>query len=202
MSVAQNNPRLILASASPRRLDLLRQAGVEPDAVDPAEVDESPRRQELPDRLAERLAGEKAAAVAARHPDAYVLGADTVVACGRRILPKPADEAEARQCLRLLSGRRHRVHGGLCVVPPGGEARSRRVTTSVVFKRLTKAEIETYLESGEWRGKAGGYAIQGRAGAFVTGLSGSYFNVVGLPLYETLTLLEGLGYRSGGKTHD
>lgn len=192
---------LILASASPRRLDLLRQVGIEPDMVDPAEVDETSGRDEPPERLAVRLAKEKALSVASRHPGAFVLGADTVVACGRRILPQPADVAEAHRCLTLLSGRRHRVYGGLCVVSPGGEARTRRVVTVVTFKRLTRTDVDSYLESGEWRGKAGGYAIQGRAGAFVSALNGSYFNVVGLPLYETLTLLEGLGYRPGGDSH-
>jgi len=166
--------------------------------VDPAEIDESPREGELPERLALRLAEAKGRAVAGRHPGAYVLAADTVVACGRRILPKAETADEARRCLALLSGRRHRVHGGICVVTPDGAARTRRVTTVVTFKRLTAGEIERYVAGGDWRGKAGGYAIQGPAGAFVTAINGSYFNVVGLPLYETLTLLEGLGYRLDG----
>jgi len=188
-------PRLILASGSPRRLDLLRQVGIEPDAVDPAEIDETPLRDELPPALALRLAAEKAQAVAPRHPEAYVLAADTVVACGRRALPKPADAATARRCLKLLSGRRHRVIGGVAVIAPDGRLRSRRVVTVVSFKRLTEAEVEAYLASGEWRDKAGGYAIQGRAGAFATRINGSYTNVVGLPLYETLALLQGAGLR-------
>ena len=187
--------RLILASASPRRRELLRQIGIEPDAIEPAEIDETPRPRELPGPFAERLAASKAVAVAERHAGAWVLGADTVVACGRRIMPKPADEQAARACLRLLSGRRHRVFGGLCVVDPAGGSHLRRIVTAVAFKRLTAADIDGYLRSGEWRGKAGGYAIQGLAGAFVRAVHGSYFNVVGLPLYETLTLLEGLGYR-------
>jgi septum formation protein len=186
--------RLVLASASPRRLELLRGVGIEPAAVAPAEIDENPLPRELPGRLALRLAESKARAAAAAHGGAWILAADTVVACGRRILPKPAEEREARACLALLSGRRHRVHGGICVVDPRGRARTRRVMTSVAFKRLTAREVDAYIRSGEWRDKAGGYAIQGRAGAFVTGIIGSYFNVVGLALYETLTLLEGMGF--------
>jgi septum formation protein len=188
--------RLVLASASPRRLELLRQVGIEPGAVDPADIDESVRPRELPMQYARRLAEEKAAAVAARHPGDFVLAADTVVACGRRILPKAEDEKTARACLELLSGRRHRVHGGIAVAAPGGRAKARVVTTAVVFKRLEEAEIAAYLASGEWRGKAGGYAIQGRAAVFVRTISGAYPNVVGLPLYETASLLRGLGWAS------
>jgi septum formation protein len=186
---------LILASASPRRLDLLRQLGIHPDAVDPAGIDEAVQAGELPGPHALRLAREKALVVARRHPDAFVLGADTVVACGRRVLPKAEDEGTARRCLELLSGRRHRVHGGVVLVEPGGRVRARRVETVVAFKRLAGAEIVAYLELGEWRGKAGGYAIQGRAARFVRWLSGSYSNVVGLPLFETAALLEGSGSR-------
>ncbi len=188
-------PRLVLASASPRRLDLLRQIGILPDAVVPAEVDETPQPRERPAALARRLAAAKAAAVAARHPDCFVLGADTVVALGRRVLPKTSDEASARTCLMRLSGRRHRVNGGLAAHAPGGRVASRLVVTVVTFKRLEAAEIDAYLATGEWRGKAGGYAIQGRAAAFVPRLNGSYSNVVGLPLYEAQALLKGLGYR-------
>ena len=191
--------KLILASASPRRLDLLRQVGIAPDAVIPANIDETPGKKELPAALALRLAESKAWAVAENHPGAWVLGADTVVGCGRRILPKPDDADMARKCLKLLSGRRHRVYGGICVVDPQGKSRSRRVVTAVTLKRLTPGETDAYLASGEWRDKAGGYAIQGRAGAFVTAVNGSYFNVVGLPLYETLTLLEGMGFRHEGQ---
>lgn len=191
--------KLILASASPRRLDLLRQVGIEPDAVVPAEIDETPARNELPAKLVMRLAEAKARIVAEGNPDAWVLGADTVVGVGRRILPKPEDAEAARRCLALMSGRRHRVYGGVCVISPAGQARSRRVVTAVTFKRLTEAEITAYLDIGEWRGKAGGYGIQGRAGAFVTAVNGSYFNVVGLPLYETMTLLEGMGFRDMGE---
>jgi septum formation protein len=192
---------LVLASASPRRLELLRQIGIVPDQVDPADIDETPRRGEMPAALALRLAVEKAQAVAPRHPGAFVLGADTVVACGRRILPKTEDENAARACLELLSGRRHRVHGGVALVTPQGRLATRRIDSPVAFKRLSPAEIAAYLESGEWRGKAGGYAIQGRAAAFVRWLSGSYSNVVGLPLYETANLLAGHGYRPRCSAH-
>jgi septum formation protein len=186
----------VLASASPRRLELLRQVGLMPDCIDPADIDETPHRDELPPAHAMRLAEEKAQAVVPRHPGAYVLAADTVVACGRRILPKTEDEASARSCLELLSGRRHRVHGAIALVSPDGRLASRRVESQVAFKRLSEAEIGAYLRSGEWRGKAGGYAIQGRAAALIRWLSGSYSNVVGLPLFETTQLLAGRGYRS------
>ncbi len=186
---------LVLASASPRRLDLLRQIGLEPDIVAPADIDESRRKDETPAQLAPRLAADKANAVAEQHRGSWVLGADTVVACGRRVLAKAADADAARRTLAMLSGRRHRVHGGVSLIAPDGGTRARRVTTIVSFKRLTGDEIEDYIASGEWRGKAGGYAIQGLAGAFVTSVNGSYFNVVGLPLYETLGLLRGSGFR-------
>lgn len=185
--------RLILASASPRRLDLLSQVGVVPAAVVPADIDETPRPGEQPRALARRLASEKAAAVARAHPDAFVLGADTVVACGRRSLPKPADAAEARGCLDLLSGRRHRVIGGVALVCPGGRVLVRDSVTAVQFKRLSRAEVDMYLASGEWRDKAGGYAIQGLAALFVTAINGDYNNVVGLPLALTAGLLTGAG---------
>jgi septum formation protein len=188
-------PLLVLASASPRRLDLLRQIGLEPDQVDPADIDEVPRPGELPPAHAIRLAEQKARAVMPRHPGAFVLAADTVVACGRRILPKPVDPATARSCLKLLSGRRHRVHSGIALVGPDERLTLRRVDSQVAFKRLTEAEIAAYLCSGEWRGKAGGYAIQGRAAALIRWVSGSYSNVVGLPLFETAQLLAGRGYR-------
>jgi len=182
---------LVLASASPRRLDLLRQIGVEPDAIDPAEADETPWPREAPRAYALRMAEAKLAAVMPRHPEAFVLAADSVVAVGRRILPKAETEAEARHCLGLLSGRRHKVLGGLAI-GRAGKVRTRLVETAVRFKRLERAEIEAYVQSGEWRGKAGGYAIQGRAAAFVAFLSGSYSNVVGLPLFETAALLKAL----------
>ncbi len=184
---------MILASASPRRLDLLAQIGLVPQAVDPADLDETPLKAELPGPHALRLAQDKAKAVALRHPNQFVLAADTVVACGRRILPKAEDEKTAYSCLKLLSGRRHRVHGGICLIAPDGKAHSRLVTTVVTFKRLEPTEIQTYLKSGEWHGKAGGYAIQGSAALYIRALSGSYSNVVGLPLYETGALLKSAG---------
>jgi septum formation protein len=190
-----NGPPLILASASPRRLELLRQIGFEPDRIDPAEIDERPLSPEAPAAHALRLAAAKAHAVMPRHPGAFVLAADTVVACGRRILPKPEDEATARKCLELLSGRRHRVHSGIAFATPDGRFAVRRVDSRVAFKRLSEAEIRDYLRTGEWRGKAGGYAIQSRAAAFVSWVCGSYSNVVGLPLFETAQLLAGRGCR-------
>jgi septum formation protein len=190
-------PPLVLASASPRRLELLRQVGLMPDCIDPADIDEAPRRGELPPAHAMRLAQTKAQTIVPRHPGAYVLAADTVVACGRRILPKTEDEASARSCLELLSGRRHRVHGAIALVSPDGGSVTRRVDSQVAFKRLSEAEIGAYLCTGEWQGKAGGYAIQGRAAALIRWVSGSYSNVVGLPLFETVQLLAGRGYRAG-----
>ena len=187
-------PDLVLASASPRRLDLLRQIGLEPTRVRPAELDETPLPRELPRVHAKRLARAKAEAVAAQDPDCYLLAADTVVALGRRILPKAEDAATARDCLRRLSGRRHSVLGGLALRAPDGRWAERLVVTAVSFKRLSEAETEAYIASGEWRGKAGGYAIQGLAAAFVPWIGGSYSNVVGLPLAETAKLLTGLGY--------
>jgi septum formation protein len=183
--------RLVLASASPRRQALLAQIGIVPQAIDPADIDERPLRRELPAALSLRLAVAKATDVASRHADAAVLGADTVVAVGRRALPKAETEDEARRCLSLLSGRRHRVLGGVALVH-ANRVHRRLVTTVVAFKRLTDEEIEGYLESGEWRSKAGGYAIQGRAAAFVRRIAGSYSNVVGLPLFEVAQLLRGL----------
>ncbi len=188
-------PALILASASPRRRDLLAQIGVAPDRVIPADLDESGLRDEVPEHHAKRLAIEKARAVAAANPGCFVLGADTVVALGRRILPKAEDEATARRCLEALSGRRHRVIGGVCLIAPEGALRTRLVTSVVALNRLAEPDMLGYLASGEWRGKAGGYAIQGRAAAFIRFVSGSYSNVVGLPLFETFNLLTGAGYR-------
>jgi septum formation protein len=185
----------VLASASPRRLDLLRQIGLEPDQVDAADIDETPQRDETPRRLALRLAQAKAIAVAARSPESFVLGSDTVVAVGRRVLGKPADEHECVRFLKLLSGRAHKVLTGVAVVRPDGRTASRLAEARLHFKRLTDAEIQSYLACGEWQGKAGGYAIQGRAGAFVIDLQGSYTGVVGLPLYETQCLLQGLGFQ-------
>jgi septum formation protein len=192
-----SNPPLILASSSPRRLALLRQIGVEPSAIEDPEVDETPRPQELPGPHASRLAAAKMSAIATRRPEepCFVLGADTVVACGRRMLPKTTDVAMAERCLRLLSGRRHRVYTGVAVRRPDGRQAARLVMTMVRFKRLGAEDLQSYLASGEWQGKAGGYAIQGRAEAFVLALNGSYSNVVGLPLAVTVDLLRGLGWR-------
>lgn len=193
-------PVLVLASASPRRLSLLQQIGIEPDNLLPADVDETPKKFETPRELARRLAqakAEAATAVARGRDDmreAMVLSADTVVAVGRRVLPKADLVEEAADCLRLLSGRTHRVYTGICLITAHGKARQRLVESRVRFKRLSSKDIESYLASGEWRGKAGGYAIQGLAGAFVVNLIGSYSGVVGLPLRETAALLEGEGY--------
>lgn len=196
--------RLVLASASPRRLALLQQIGIEPAALLPAEIDETPRKAEPPRDLARRLARTKlATAEAALHMEdktapTWLLSADTVVAVGRRVLPKAEIPDEAADCLRLLSGRQHRVFTAICLLSPRGR-RERIVETRVRFKRLSGRDIQGYVASGEWRGKAGGYAIQGLAGAFVVKLVGSYSAVVGLPLYETMSLLNGEGYpiRSG-----
>jgi septum formation protein len=186
--------RLVLASASPRRLALLEQVGLKPDLVAPSEIDESPLKQERPRQLALRLAVEKGRAAKAVHGADHVLSADTVVACGRRILPKAETEDEARACLDLLSGRAHDVITGVAVLAPDGREASRVVESRVTFKRLSREEMEGYIAGGEWRGKAGGYAIQGTAAALITDIAGSYSSIVGLPLYETTCLLEGLGY--------
>ena len=186
--------RLVLASASPRRMDLLRQVGVTPDAVVAAEIDETPLKTETPRQTALRLALAKAAKVAEAHNDAYVLAADTIVAVGTRILPKVETPAQGRKCLELLSGRAHKVLTAVAVVAPDGRTVKRLVETRLHFKRLTSAEIDAYLRDGEGVGKAGGYAIQGKAGAFVMSIQGSYPAVVGLPLYETMNLLTGLGF--------
>ena len=192
--VVQRTP-LVLASASPRRLDLLAQVGVAPDRVDPADIDETPLRDETPRRHALRLAVEKARVVATRSPGAIVLAADTVVAVGRRILPKAETPEQAAYCLKLLSGRNHMVLTGVCAIAPDGREASRLVETRVQFKHLSDQEQADYLAGGEWNGKAGGYGVQGVAGGFIIDLHGSYTSVVGLPLYETLNLLTGLGYR-------
>jgi septum formation protein len=193
-------PKLVLASGSPRRLALINQVGIEPDALQPADIDELPLKGELPRACANRLARTKAeAALASVRLDeelrgSFILAADTIVAVGRRILPKAELLDEAAQCLRLLSGRSHRVHTSVCLVTPKEAFRQRLVETRVRFKRLSEQDIEAYLASGEWRGKAGGYAIQGLAGSFVVKIVGSYTSVVGLPLYETVSLLGGEGF--------
>jgi septum formation protein len=186
---------LILASASPRRRDLLAQIGAAPDEIISADIDETPRPGELPRDHAGRLAREKAVFVAARAPGALVLAADTVVACGRRILPKAETETQARECLDLLSGRAHRVFTGVALAIRADEVRIRTVETRVKVRRLTVEAVDAYVASGEWRGKAGGYAIQGRFAAHIISIAGSYSNVVGLPLYETANLLTGAGLR-------
>src|SRR6187200_3428807 len=193
-------PKFVLASGSPRRLALINQAGIEPDALKPTDLDETPHRGEIPRAYATRLAHAKASAALENVKlddtlrGAFVLAADTVVAVGRRILPKAELLDEAAQCLRLLSGRNHRVYTAVCLVTPKETFRHRLVETRVRFKRLSAEDIEAYLASGEWRGKAGGYAIQGLAGAFAVKIVGSYTNVVGLPLYETAALLAGEGF--------
>ncbi|MEO7814699.1 MAG: nucleoside triphosphate pyrophosphatase [Sphingomicrobium sp.] len=186
--------KLVLASASPRRLDLLARIGVVPDVVVPADIDERIPANELPRVHALRLAEEKAAAVALLHPDELVLAADTVVAVGRRILPKVEDEATLRKCMALLSGRRHRVMTGVAIALPGGGLRSRLVETMIAIKRLSPDEIDFYAAHGEWRGKAGGYALQGYGEVYVRHMAGSYSNVVGLPLAETRHMLKSAGY--------
>jgi septum formation protein len=188
---------VILASASPRRLELLARMGVVPEMVDPADIDETPCKGELPLPYAKRLAAEKAAHVAARHPGKVVLAADTVVAVGRRILGKPEDEGEARAMLALLSGRRHRVHTAITVIQATGMARHRVSTSIIALKRLGPREIDAMIDHGEWRGKAGAYAIQGRAEAYARSLSGSHSGVMGLPLFETRALLQASGIACG-----
>jgi len=185
---------LVLASASPRRRELLAQVGIVPDHIDPADIDETARADETVRRLVLRLATEKAQVAAARHPGAFVLAADTLVAVGLRILGKPQDAADARRMLELMSGRAHRIMTGVAVVNPQGRVSSRISETRLKFKRLERAEIDAYLAGGEWSGAAGAYMIQGQAGAFVTELSGSFTGVVGLPLYETMALLRGAGW--------
>tara|TARA_R110001583_G_scaffold79494_3_gene214811 strand:- start:26409 stop:26987 length:579 start_codon:yes stop_codon:yes gene_type:complete len=189
--------KLILASASPRRLELLAQIGIVPDQVVPADIDETPHADESPRRLALRLAEEKARAVAGDHAGSFVLAADTVVACGRRALGKASDTTEARKFLSLLSGRRHRVYGGLCVIAPDGTIRSRVIETHVIFRRLGDDDFARYLSHDEWQGKAGAYAIQGYAAVFVKSITGSYSNVVGLSLCEVDGMLRGLGFKQG-----
>lgn len=199
-AIPERAARLVLASASPRRLALLQQAGIEPDALLPADIDETPLKSEMPRELARRLARDKLAVAgdAARRRDdmrqAFIVSADTVVAVGRRILPKAEIPDEAADCLRLLSGRQHRVYTAVCILTPKDTRRERVVETRVRFKRLSSREIDAYIASDEWRGKAGGYAIQGLAGSFVVKLVGSHSAVIGLPLYETLSLLEGEGF--------
>jgi len=186
--------KLILASASPRRLQLLAQVGIVPDGVQPADIDEDPRKGELPRPYAERLGREKAQAV--HQPGQFTLAGDTVVAVGRRILPKAETKAEVEACLRLMSGRAHHVMTSVCLIGPDGQMAERLNDTRVILKRMSDAEIAAYVSCDEGIGKAGGYAIQGRAGAFIQRISGSYTGIVGLPVFETMNLLTGLGYRA------
>lgn len=181
--------KLILASASPRRVQLLEQIGITPDEIIPADIDETPNKGELPRGYALRMALEKAQAITKNHNESYVLAADTVVACGRRILPKAETEEQARDCLNLLSGRRHHVYGGISLISADGKAHTHLADTIVQFKRLSTAEVEDYIASNEWYGKAGGYAIQGLAAGYIKFIRGSYSNVVGLSLYDTMGLL-------------
>ena len=186
-------PRLVLASSSPRRRELIARLGIDPEAIDPADIDETERKGELPLAYVKRIAAEKAAIVAARHKGAVVLGADTVVAAGRRLLHKTDDAAEARAFLKLLGGRRHRCHSAVTVIDAAGVARHRVSSSIIAFKPLSDAEIDAYLALGEWQGKAGAYAIKGYAESWVRMLSGSYSGVMGLPLFETRAMLIAAG---------
>lgn len=186
-------PKILLASASSRRLDLLRQINAVPDKVLPTDIDETPLPSEKPKDLVKRLSQQKAEAASNQNPDFFVLAADTVVACGQKILDKPENEEQAKKYLKKLSGRRHRVYGGITMITPEKRVFTRSCVTLVQFKPLSDGDIKTYIESGEWEGKAGGYAIQGLAGAFIKHLSGSYSNVVGLSLYDTMKILESSG---------
>jgi septum formation protein len=187
--------KLILASASPRRIELLAQIGIVPDAVLPADIDETPLKGELPKALCVRLARGKAEKIAAENPGAFVIGADSVVACGRRDFGKAENDDEARKILSILSGRRHKVWGGICVIAPNGKILTRVCETTVSFRRLSAEEMETYIKGRDWEGKAGAYGIQGPAAAFVKFISGSYSNIMGLSLYDIAAMLKSAGYK-------
>ncbi len=187
--------RIILASASPRRVDLLAQIGIVPDQIIPADIDETPLKGEHPKNLAKRLAIQKAQKIYDANKDCFVLAADTTVACGSRLMDKPKDADDARRILNILSGRRHRVYGGICVISPSGKMISRLCETIVASRRLTKSDIEKYIESGDWEGKAGSYAIQGVASTFIKYIAGSYSNIIGLSLYDVSRMLESAGYK-------
>jgi len=193
-----SQPQLVLASASPRRLDLLAQIGIQPDLVSAADLDETPKKGELPASYARRLAIAKAEAVALTH-HGIILAGDTVVACGRRILPKAETEQQARDCLSILSGRRHRVYGGIALCLPDGSLRHRLVTSHVRFRRLSVLDIDHYIDRGDWQGKAGGYAIQGLAARFIRAIEGSYSNIVGFSLYDVAAMLDAAGWRGAGQ---
>lgn len=192
--VTKSSFPLILASASPRRQELLAQINVTPDLIIPAHIDETPNKRETPRQLAQRLAMGKAAFIRKNHPDHFILGSDTVVALGKRLLGKADTPQEAHDYLSLLSGRRHKVYSGICLITPDDRQISRVVVTSVIFKRLSKADIDNYLKHDEWQGKAGAYAIQGMAAQYIKSINGSYSNVVGLPLFECSNMLRGNGY--------
>ncbi len=190
----RDHKKLILASASPRRQQLLEQVGIVADRILPADIDESPQDKELPRDLAIRLAVDKAQEIAKDHKGNFIIAADTVVACGRRSLPKAETESQAYECISMLSGKRHHVYGGICIITDTGKQISRLIDTTVKFKRLTKEDIALYIQSGEWHGKAGGYAIQGLAASYISFIQGSYSNVVGLSLYDIMQILEGNGF--------
>jgi len=186
--------QLILASASPRRLELMSQIGIKPDKISPSKINEKPIRNEMPGTLALRLANQKATEIASCNTNCFIIGADTVVSVGKRIVGKPADISDAKRHLELLSGRRHKVYGGICILAPNGIRSERLIKTIVKFKRLSSSEIDMYLSTGEWQDKAGGYAIQGHAGSFIPWINGSYTNVVGLDVLSVKGMLTGLGY--------
>jgi len=190
----RDHKALILASASPRRAQLLQQIGIEPTEICPADIDETPLNGELPRDLALRLSLGKAQAISKNNADKFIIAADTVVAVGRRILPKAESKDQALECLKLISGRRHHVYGGICVITDNAKIITRLCDTVVKFKTLTSQEIDEYIDSGEWEGKAGGYAVQGLAAAYISFLQGSYSNVVGLSLYDTMQILRGNGF--------
>ncbi len=193
-----SSPPFILASASPRRVDLLAQVGITPDEIIPADIDETQLKGEHPRALAVRLALGKAQKIAEAHPQSIILGADCVVACGTRVMDKPSGPDDARKILKTLSGRRHRVYGGLCVIAPDKKTRTHLCETIVSFRRLSEAEIDAYIQSMEWEGKAGAYGIQGLAGTYVRFLSGSYTNVIGLSIYDAVRMLDSAGYKRKG----
>ena len=197
----RKHKKLVLASASPRRKQLLEQIGLIPNAISPADIDETPLKGELPHDHALRLAKEKGEAINDKYPDHFILSADTVVACGRHILPKAETIAQAEECLKLLSGRRHHVYGGICIITDQGKVITRLCDTLVKFKQLSNKDINHYLQSGEWEGKAGGYAIQGLAASYISHLQGSYSNVVGLSLYDIMQILEGNGFYINAQEH-
>ncbi len=194
MSKSNKKPLLILASASKGRLELLRSIGLEPDIIAPADIDETPQKNELPSDFVKRISQEKALTIQKTHPNSFIIAADTIASCGRRIIGKVDNENDARKTLELLSGRRHKVITGICIINPEGTIKNRVITTTVKFKRLEKKELDRYLKSEEWRGKSGCYGMQTHAGGFIISINGSFSNVIGLPLVETKNMLLGLGF--------